>query len=192
MKTLALFSLLFCLPLLNMSQQPTQSYASAGTASEESAWKDKLEVGGNFGLQFSNTTTIFNFSPQIGYKLNPLLTLGTGLSYSYYHWKELKTPVRETQNYLGLNVFGRFNFQRFLRVQIQPEMYRYWGNFKNAMGNGYSQTNLVPSLLLGGGFYFQTTQRSGVVMMIYYDLLQNKYSPYGNDIIYSLGYSIGF
>src|SRR5882724_9000243 len=45
--------------------------------------KSKLFIGGNFGLSFSNYYSLVNVSPQIGYRFNDYLAVGTGVNFIY-------------------------------------------------------------------------------------------------------------
>jgi hypothetical protein len=49
--------------------------------------KEKLFVGGNFGLAFGNYTFI-NISPQLGYRFTNLFAAGMGVNGQYVSFKE--------------------------------------------------------------------------------------------------------
>lgn len=51
----------------------------------------------------------------------------------------------------------------------------------------YKTNEFVPTVLLGGGLRF-----GGMLAMIQYDLVQDKNSPYGDGIVYTVGYSFDF
>ncbi len=146
--------------------------------------KENLVLGGSFGIYFGTYTSL-NISPQVGYRFSKSFTAGLGIGYSYYK-EDYDYGYKDwTQNYLGGNIYMQFNPFQYIRLQVQPELYGFWGSYQ-------PDTKMVPCILIGGGLTMPMGNRSGVSMMIYYDVLQDDYSPYGNQIIYSVGYSIGF
>jgi len=157
-------------------------YGQSSTQQPSKFDKNKLEYGGNLGLSFgkyngSNSTSII-IAPQVGYKFDPRFSAGTGVNYSYYSWDDTK------RNYFGFNVYGRVRPFNPLVLQIQPEIYRMWGSIY-----GESISELVPVLLIGGGVSIPIGSRSSMIMMLHYDVIQKYYTPYGNRIFYSVGYS---
>jgi hypothetical protein len=149
----------------------------------------QLTFGGGFGLQFGNYTLI-NVAPQIGYNFSKLLNAGGGFSYTYFRddfyvgtekWKERRS-------YLGFNIYARVYPVSFLVFKVQPEIYRMWETLESKSGREkYSNTKVIPTTLVGGG-----VRLGPVVAMLEYDIIQNRYSPYGKKLFYSLGYSWSF
>jgi hypothetical protein len=137
----------------------------------------KLEFGGNFGLSFGNDATSIVVAPQIGYAFDPHFSAGIGVNYSYYHYSS------ESLNYMGLDTYARVKPVQPIVFQVQPEIYRVWGS-----SGGSSVSKLVPALLLGGGVLLPVGS-GGVSLMLYYDVVQNNYSPYGNRVFFSVGYT---
>ncbi len=157
-------------------------------ASGSSFDRNRMVLGGSFGMVFGDYTSI-NVAPQVGYRINDYFTLGTGISYNYYKY-DYDFIDDVSQNYLGLNIYARANPVRYISLQVQPEGYYSWGNY----GDG---SKFVPCLLLGGGVVIPAGNRGGISAMIYYDVIQYKsdginYSPYGNQIVYSIGYTFNF
>ena len=144
----------------------------------------KLEFGGNFGLSLGNNATTIIIAPQVGYAFNPRLSAGIGVNYSYYKYST-DSHYSTSLNYLGFNVYGRLKPINPLVLQIQPEIYNMWGS-----SGGSQLSQLVPSLLCGAGVIVPLGNRGGIMMMLYYDLVQNNYSPYGNRLFYSIGYAV--
>lgn len=145
--------------------------------------KSKLSIGGNLGLQFGDYTVV-NVSPQVGYDFSKYLTAGAGFGYTYL--KESHYNTKWTNSYLSFNLFGRFYPIDFLVIGIQPEISRMWQTVK-VNGMGYSETKFVPSFLVGGGVRY-----GGVIAMIQYDVIQDDYSPYGDNLVYTIGYTFNF
>jgi hypothetical protein len=153
----------------------------------------RLEYGGNFGLSFGTTSTVWGsgnstsiiIAPQVGYVIDPHFSAGIGVNYSYYHYS-IDSYGTESLNYMGLNVYGRAKPFNPVVLQLQPEIYRVWGN---SFGSPVSK--IVPALLAGGGIIIPVgNNRGGILLMLYYDLAQNSYSPYGNRVFFSVGYTV--
>lgn len=139
---------------------------------------------GSFGMAFGKQTTI-NIIPQIRYHQSVYFSLGGGLSYSYYYLSH--KDDKEKINYLGLNLLARLTPFPYLAFQVQPEILERWGkqNGKNVSGR------LVPTFLAGGGFIIPAGP-GNIDLLFLFDIIQNKYTPYGSNLYYSLGYSIRF
>lgn len=148
----------------------------------------RLTFGGRFGLQFGDYTVI-NVAPQIGYNFSGKFNAGGGFSYSYYKddfyyegdkWKDKRS-------YLGFNLYGRLYPIDFLVLMVQPEINRMWSTLEHDRTSGkIKESKFVPTLLVGGGL-----RLGSMTAMIQYDVAQNKNSPYGNNIFYSIGYMFG-
>lgn len=145
----------------------------------------KLEYGGNFGLSFGSNATSVIIAPQVGYVLDPRLSAGIGVNYSYYRYSSDLFNSTMSLNYMGFNVYGRVRPVNPIQLQIQPEIYRMWGS-----SNGSSISKLVSTLLAGAGVIIPLGNGGGISLMLYYDLIQNDYSPYGDRLFYSVGYTI--
>lgn len=160
--------------------------------------KEKLFLGGNFGLAFGNYTFI-NISPQIGYRFNHFLAAGFGINGQYVSFKERDyytgDPYRKvSQTVFGLNTFGRVYPIRNIMLQVQPEANYIFGKqiFYGPPKEEYKlDAMIVPSLLAGGGLALPSG-RGEMLITIFYDVLQNANSPYGKRPIYNFGYNIGF
>lgn len=160
--------------------------------------KSKLFFGGNFGLSFGDYTLI-NISPQVGYRFNKTLAAGMGFNMQYISVKNRyqngTTYSKTSQGVMGLNIFGRVYPAQFFLLQVQPEANYVWGKTKYYDGTQPSEISLdakiVPSLLLGGGVAMPAG-RGAFLATVFYDVLQNTYSPYGRQAIFNFGYNFGF
>lgn len=159
--------------------------------------KEKIFVGGNFGLSFGNYTLI-NVSPQIGYRFTNHFAAGTGINFQYVSLKERYTNganFRKTsQGVVGLNVFGRvYPIQQFM-IQVQPEMNYVFGKeiyYDTDPRQEYNlDSRIVPSVLLGGGLVIPSG-RGAMILSLFYDVLQEDYAPYGKRPIVNFTYNIG-
>lgn len=161
--------------------------------------KEKVFVGGNFGLSFGNYTLV-NVSPQVGYRFNNYLAAGLGMNFQYVSLKEkdvYNDPYRKTsQGVVGLNVFGRVYPIRQFMLQVQPEVNYLFGKEKYyersyQPAQEYNlNTEIVPSLLAGGGLVLPSG-RGAMIISVFYDVLQNESSPYGNKPILNFTFNVG-
>ncbi len=145
---------------------------------------NRMVLGGTFGMGFSRNYTAINISPQLGYAVSGFFTAGGGVSYNFYHYGTSDLSL----HYFGLNVYARFFPVRFLTLQIQPEIYNKWGSERGLP----IKSGLVPALLVGLGGTIPLSSNGGISIMLYYDVLQNAWSPYGNQIFYTFGYTFFF
>jgi hypothetical protein len=168
-----LFILLIIISLQPISAQVTQTSATA-----KKSWFDKSRItyGGALGASFGNQYSVVQIAPQVGYNFTKYFNAGVGLQYAYYGIKY--DNERYSYNYLGFNMYGRVTIANYFMAMVQPEINRVW--WSDNYGN--DGTALVPTLILGAGVRF-----GNVFMMLQYDVVQNKYSPYGSNIFYSIG-----
>lgn len=141
----------------------------------------KLEFGGNFGLQLGDYTHL-SISPQIGYRMSRYVSLGIGVGYNYLSTNQYDTRYTDKYSAVTVGTYAHLYPIEPLVLSLQPEISRVW----QTRGGGayrYSESSVAPTLLLGGGIMYQ-----GMMLMIQYDLIQNKYSPYGDGIFYTAGF----
>ncbi|RPD48836.1 MULTISPECIES: hypothetical protein [Chitinophagaceae] len=169
--------------------------SSAVFAQQEEGKENRWFGGGNFGLSFGNYTFI-NISPQVGYRFTERVAAGGGVNFQYVSNRTRRgdeTISKFNRGVGGLNVFGRvYPIQQFM-LQVQPEANYVWGKdiYYNPRTEYKVGSQLVPSLLLGGGAVFPTG-RSALIISMFYDVLQNDRSPYGRRAIVNFGYNVGF
>lgn len=158
----------------------TGSGGGISTSQSLGASSGRWHLGGSFGFSIGDYTHI-GISPQIGHAVTSYLTLGGGLSYDHYS----RSETHSSRNYIGADLFARLYPIRYIVLQLQPEIQRSWGR-----SNGVSSTSEVCAcLVLGGGVTYPVSSSGDISAMIHYDVLQNDYSPYGNRIFYSVGYT---
>lgn len=138
--------------------------------------KDKITFGGSLGFGFGNHSTVINVAPQVGYFFTPEINAGVGVSYTYYNYKDGES---EKYHYAGLNVFGRYYPFQYIVLHIQPEI-----NYMHHSYKGDSNSEIVPAVIAGIGVHI-----SSFTFMLQYDVAQHKYSPYGSNLFYSVGFS---
>lgn len=162
---------------------------------EKGFQKDKLFVGGNFGLTFGDYTLI-NVSPLVGYRFNRWSAAGMGLNAQYLSVKERyngELYSKTSEGIVGLNIFGRLYPIQQLMVQLQPEFNYRFGNkiyYQPTRQEYKTDAQIVPSLLLGGGIVFPSGN-GAFIASIFYDVLENPNSPYGKQPIINFSFNIG-
>jgi hypothetical protein len=168
---------------------------SASEFQEELTLKDRLFFGGNFGLQLGTVTNV-EVSPIIGYKVTPRFSGGIGIRYEYYK------DSRNIPGYIPFetNILGGSLFSRYILIQNIEEVIGLGLNASILVQAEYEVLSLekqyfeVPStldegrfplhsILLGGGLYQPVGRRSGLVLMVLWNLTQTASSPYSNPII---------
>jgi len=169
------------------SQQTQQAPKTIKKQSKSGFDVRNLTFGGGIGLQFGDYTLV-NIAPQVGYNFSKMFNAGLGLTYTY--WKdsyyERSVKYKETNSYFGFNVYGKFYPIDYIVIMAQPEINRMWQTVK--YGNEkYSKNKFVPAVLVGAGL-----RLGPMTAMIQYDVVQDDYSPYGNNIFYSVGYTFSF
>ena len=160
--------------------------------------KEKLFFGGNFGLTFGDYTLI-NISPQIGYRFTKTFAAGVGINAQYVGYKERDIYTNNvyrkvSQGVTGLNVFGRLYPVNQFFLQLQPEANYIFGKqtyYQPTKEEYKLDAMIVPSLLAGGGAALPAG-RGAFIISVFYDVLQDKNSPYGKKPVYNFGYNIGF
>ena len=177
----------------------------AGFAQDEPApegrgfQRDKMFVGGNFGLTISSDYTLINVSPQVGYRFTNFVAAGLGINGQYINERFFDPASglegKQELGVVGLNLFGRIFPIEQLMIQVQPEANYVFGNIKYEAYNGRpAQTTkadavIVPSLLIGGGAVFPSG-KGAFMVSVFYDVLQKPNSPYGAAPFYSFGYNV--
>jgi len=145
----------------------------------------RLTFGGGLGVQFGDYTLV-NIAPQVGYDFNKYLNAGAGFTYTYFNDKY--DGWKQTNNYLGFNVYGKVYPIPYIVLLVQPEINRMWQTIENrANRNKTKKEEFVPVFLVGGG-----VRLGPITAMIQYDVAQDDNSPYGNRLFYSLGYTFSF
>lgn len=153
---------------------------------KESFW-EKVYIGGNFGLQFGNTT-IVNIAPQFGYRITDKLSSGLGITYIYYKYKDPIYNYSFSTDIYGGSIFARYLIYQNLFAyseyeQLSFEVYDY---FQNNIKRQW-----IPAMFVGGGYSQPIGDRSFAQITLLYDIIQDRYSPYQNPII-RIGFGFGF
>jgi len=161
----------------------------------KSDWKKKIYVGGYFGLGFGTFTNI-EVSPIVGYNFTENFNMGIGVIYSYFSYNipnyvgggDTKVSTsnwggRINANYTFFNIVSLGTEYQFISVDA----------FKgyNDLGVPIYGKEPVNVLLLGGGIRQRASKNVAIFIMAYYDVIQDEYSPYGDNIIWRFGIAAG-
>lgn len=158
-------------------------------------WKKNIYVGGYFGLGFGTYTNI-EISPIVGYNFTENFNMGIGVIYNYFSYN--------IPNYVGggdtkvstSNWGGRVNanYTLFNIVTLGAE-YQFISvdTFKGYtdLGAPIYGKEPVNVLLLGGGIRQMAGRNVALFVMAYYDVIQDEYSPYGDNIVWRFGIAAG-
>lgn len=181
---LSLLMIFMCCPFM-----ATFAQNQAAPQNQNAPFKDRLFVGGNFGLTFGTITNI-EVAPIVGYNVKPNWAVGVGARYSYYQ-DNFYSPPYKTNIYGGL-VFTRYIVYKglFLEGNFEANNFDVY-KFDPVTELYYPERDWIPSLLLGGGYAQPIGGNSAFFISILYDVLQNRYSPYYGVPVIRAGFGIG-
>lgn len=183
--TLLILSLLL---LINTADLHAQSEEKTGGFE-----RDRLFIGGNFGVRFGDNTFI-NLSPQVGYQFTERFQAGAGINFitSALTFRSVNGErlSRTSYGYGGLNVFARVFPISTLFASIQPEYNYSWGRIKyfNGQPTQTSQGTFVPVMLIGAGTAIPAG-RGRLIAQMLYDVAGHERSPYGRAPFVSFGFN---
>lgn len=186
------FCLIFSSILLFSS---TISFAQKNTDS-------RFYWGGNLGLMFG-TYTVIDVSPLVGYKVTERFHVGSGLTYTYYKYKEDGTynggnttsGFTYSTHIYGGRLFTRYYFVSNLFAHVEDELI----NLELPDPNLYPKEVLLTrqwlnSILVGGGYgyAFNVDGPSLSIMVLWrVNTDHGDFYPYQNPII-RVGMGFGF
>lgn len=144
-----------------------------------------LRYGLNFSLNISDSYSLIRFAPQVGYQFSKHLMAGAGVSYYYskrkYYYANSHSRDTRHSNSLGANLFGYLYPTSFLAISVRPEINYIWNSYKDDSSSTYKHDVLVPSVVVGAGIRLGQAHA-----MLYYDLVQDKDSPYTSGLFYGV------
>lgn len=166
----------------------------------------KLIFGGGFALGGGNGMFNAGISPIIGYRITDNFSAGVGLGYQYLSVKnywQVRHPVTLVDEFHPLRVsmytgsiWARYLVWNNIFVHAEPEMNLWSARRPQYEGNPptlgkRSENFTVPRLLVGGGVRQPVSDRSSIVFMLLYDVIQDKNSPY-SPLDIRFGFNVGF
>ncbi len=203
---------IFCLVLLCaffVSATAQDVYTSSGSKTgyrkktpKKGYDPDKLIIGGGINLGYSGDYANFEISPKVGYKFNKVLSAGVGLGYQYYKspfdpdyypGKYIHDNIVYPALWAKANIWGPFFAATDFEYDIISEK-GYNVNY-DTYGNPYLVNDKItvsaPRLLVGPGYKYQVGGRVNLTFEIMYDVLQQQYSPYYQQLVYRAGIYVG-
>lgn len=189
---LTLFGLMLMVHVMGQekeNEKPEQPAEGEVVKKKKGLDPERLFFGGNFGVTFGNFTFI-NISPQVGYHVSPMFSAGAGVNFIYQSDKYYSgsREVKNTLGYAGLNIFGRLNPYKFILLNAQPELNYVWGTTRvEGLSDSKIDPRFVPSFLVGVGAALPMGGRGRMIAMLQYDIIQDKFSPYGRNAFFTFG-----
>ncbi len=125
--------------------------------------KDKLTLGGNFGLSFGNIDFV-DISPRVGYRISERFTTGLGVIFRYRNDKRF-SPNLETQDYGG-SLFGTYRIVApfFLMAEFESLQFEVFQPDLSTTRRSFN------SFLAGGGMSQPLGGRGSLNVIILYNL----------------------
>jgi hypothetical protein len=176
--------------LLVLLVLPLSSVLAQKYVDENSSTLERLYFGGNFGLSFSTNYTQIEVSPIVGYMITDKLSAGTGVIYQYI--KANFTSANGRQYALETNIYGGKLFGRY---NIAGQLFAY-AEFEALSFEVYQDRNdrilrqIVPSMFIGGGYFFPLGEKVGINAVALYNILYDPFtSPYNSPFVLRVGFT---
>ena len=200
--------------LMAAGLQAQTTYSSSGKAKYNNKKKKKNEEGfaqriiwgGALGLSLGDYAGV-SVTPVIGYRITDNFSAGIGLGYQFLRVKDF-FEVTDRNNNLSYydfkasmysaSIWARYIVWRNLFIHAE-----YEHNFMNFKQPGFDpggsgeitlqSTNYqAPSVLIGPGYRLPIGEKASVNFSLLYDVIQDEYSPYGNQPFIRLQFLAGF
>ncbi len=152
--------------------------------------KEKLYYGANVSLSFGTNSGVFDLSPNLGYKINDMFSVGPQVIYTNYIFKSGNTKY-------NFNIIGGGIFARALvlpNIFLQAE-YDILSVPKTYVGNKVTERVYSDEKMVGIGLKNQFGEKACYYFTIMYDIAPTQFSPYNNGvlpIVYRTGFNINF
>ena len=149
---------------------------------KQSNWQDRIYFGGGFGLSGGSWGTSISLSPLVGYMVSSRLSVGVGVTYQYYSYKDFYYDYSD--NRWGGQLFARVNLIRqiFAYGEYSFLNYSYFGD--------NSDRRTVDRLPVGLGLSQPMGPRSSLNLVAAYDLLYENSGPYASPWVFSIFFSL--
>lgn len=191
---------LFILTTQTGSSQASRRPGLAAQKKESLAFADRLWYGGGFGLSFSSglngldgNTFAIGISPMLGYKFNPILSIGPRFEFLYTTGRfrnSFNGPVIKYNGVdYGAGIFGRAKFLPFLFAHVETNYINrvfptgFNGNKVETERVGDNQTLIGLGYTSGGAFKSE--------LLLLYDLTADSQST-NLPLVYRFGFTYNF
>ncbi len=156
-KTVVLFILFSIVPITSFSQNTKDETLT------KTFW-DKVQYGGGVGLNFGNTLFSATLAPNAIYPLNPYVSVGAGLNFSYSAQRDVfKSTI------LGGSIIGLVNPYETIQLSVEFEQLHVSQNFEENFSAIADRNYWYSGLFLGAGY-----RTNNIVFGIRYDVLYNE------------------
>lgn len=151
-------------------------------ATPDEPTRNRWILGGGLGFSWGTYEWSMLVSPQLGYQVTDRLVLGGGISYSFYKGRG---GFNYKANNFAINGFAEFYPVRNFFIFAKPEINYQWWRWA-----GHEPQNRGPFFCMpvGAGYVVRLGGSVDMVLSLWYDVVQNRYTPYGDKIGYSLGF----
>ncbi len=158
--------------------------------------KERLVLGGNFGLGYANGLNL-NISPTLGYRLTPDAIVGAGIIFAYYGRTDRNLDLRARNSSVGGRLFAQYRVIQnlYLRSDFEYERFRSTTEVISTgveVGEPFSRS--FPAWLAGAGYSTNFGRGLGMSIEALYDILYDpniSYYPSPWRIRVGAGYSFG-
>jgi hypothetical protein len=158
---------------------------SQDRVSERIPFGQRLIVGGNLGMQFGRYTFV-DISPLVGYRLTNQFIVGLGATYIYYSVDD--AFFKYNTHIFGGRTFAKYYLFENLFAHVEYELLNM--EVVDDLTYQLVRTN-IPSLFIGGGYRQMIGGRSAFELLLLYNVMEERNSPYQNPIVRA-GFIFGF
>jgi len=137
--------------------------------------RERLYIGGNFGLLFGSTTLI-QLSPQVGYRLTEKFVPGISITYIYQNFRQ--NNIRYENSVYGGSIFSKYFFTEKFFGHVEYEMLNVEYPVLSPNLITMIDRKWISSFYIGGGYSQPLGQRGFAQFMILFELLQDPFYPY--------------
>ena len=155
-----------------------------GRRDEPPPLRERIFVGGSFGLQFGSYTSI-EINPVVGIWLLPRLAVAAGPGYEYMKYQNVSTSIYSARGYLQFAVLR--DIDKFIPLGIHSSIVfhaedellnldaAYWGSIARNEDRFF-----VNSVLIGGGLSQQLGRKGSFNILVLWVVTDSGYDLYNN------------
>lgn len=164
---------------------PRENEPAARNSSGSGSFENRIFTGGDFGLQFGSSTYIL-VAPLVGYRITEQFSAGITGKYIYYSIKDDYAGFDYSTNIYGGGVFTRYNVMEEIFLHAEFEAL----SMEVPISVYEMNRRIVSGLFLGAGYRQFIGDYSSLNLMILFDVIEDKYSPYTNPQVH-IGFDFG-
>ncbi len=147
--------------------------------------RDRIFIGGSFGLQLGSYTSI-EINPVIGIWLLPRLSVAAGPGYEYIKYQNISTSIYSVRGYLQFAVLK--DIDKFIPLGLHSSIVFHAEDELLNLDSEYWQSNIISredrffvnSLLLGGGLSQQIGRKGSFNILVLWAVTDSGYDIYNN------------